>query len=1600
MKAFRQPKRYLLIVYKTTAMQKRNLLFFLCTFLLSLSAIAQNNLSQIQTLLNQSAKNYDLKADDVQNWIITSEHYSKRSGIHHVYLRQAYQGIEVRTATAALHIDRGGKVVSMSNNFLKNLPEKIINNTPTLSAEDALRNASQQMNYEATPNINVVSPVGGVNQAGILEAASISKREISVKLMYEVLEDGSVTLVWNMPIYELNGLNWWDMRIDASTGAILSKDNWIVSCDFDDPNHQHAHHNRSHCNNKTTPNSLDFSALGMVGAYNVYAMPVESPNFGDRSIVTDPEDPVASPFGWHDTNGAAGAEYTITRGNNCHAYEDGDNAGFSPDGGEALNFDFPFNTTYSSGDQSEAGALTNLFYWTNLCHDVWYQYGFDEASGNFQENNYGNGGTGGDSVNSEAQDGSGTCNANFGTPPEGGNPTMQMYVCGARDGDVDNAVIVHEYGHGISIRLTGGAGNSGCLSNSEQMGEGWSDWFSLMMTLEEADMGEDSRGMGTWLIGEGPNGGGIRPHPYSTDMNINPHTYDDIKSLPIPHGVGAVWCMMLWEMAWALIDEHGFDPDFYYGTGGNNMAMALVTEGLKLQPCSPGFVDGRDAILAADQALYGGVNSCLIWEAFAKRGLGFGAKQGSTGSAGDGTEAFDMPPSCTIALTKTADVETAEPGETITYTITASNQSGMPLTNVVISDEVPALTTYADGSASDGGSENGGVVSFPAVDLANEESITRSFSVTVNLDAPISTPITLDDDMENGGDNWTAVTANNLSNWTLTGTNPNSGTTSWFAADVSSPEEQYLTIANAFLINATSSLEFYHSYDTENNWDGGVVEISTNGGTSWSDLGVHMTQNGYNGVIDNSSSSPAFSGNSGGYVQTIVDLSAFEGQSALIRFRMHCDQSVGGNGWYIDDVHIGNIVNLVQIPNIAEVTTNEGLSSRGALMPATRVTGEIIPIIQFPTTNITFEEEESVNHNLVGNCRTYTDHNIDVSINEAPDTPAEVAINVVPSLASNMEDFELITTQLTLSEAGNFPITFRLYDDGAIENNEIVTLEMTLMNAENTDAILGSQNTVDINLNDNDHPPTGEPILATIVNTDLEIDAGGLTSTNPNGGDNWALGSSEDATSTYWNVPSNGSSTIFYVNDDACDCEMSDVKLRSPILDLSTSVEATFSFDIFYENRTYSSTTETAFVEISLDGGSTFSVITELEGQDVWRTETIDLGAFAGNNNVQVALRYNDGGSWLYGMALDNLNITQQNPGDITIATQLNDIDEQYVGANSDVFFYANDGSLLARIQNGSHNFGCVELEVDRAGTGATDFQNNQPANRLADKTFKFTPEFNDPNAFYQVTLYYSQEEVTGWESVTGLSWNETVIVKSPGSITNVTPANPTPDGAIITSTPTSLGQPPFATNDYYISAAFNNGFSGMGVGNPEAAALGVDLLNFNGKHVTSKGNQLSWATLTETSNDFFVLERSFDGKNFDFVAQIDGAGNSSERIQYEFLDKKYQIGDNYYRLIQQDINGKQTISEIILITVNEATAEVQVFPNPTKELVNIHFQNLPAEEVELELFDALGKLLRKQTVIGNNGQVQLDLKDLTEGVYYLNLTVDGLAVQKKIVKM
>jgi hypothetical protein len=218
------------------------------------------------------------------------------------------------------------------------------------------------------------------------------------------------------------------------------------------------------------------------------------------------------------------------------------------------------------------------------------------------------------------------------------------------DSSLDNGVIAHEFTHGVSIRLTGGPSVSTCLSNQEQGGEGWSDFFALAFTSRSTDQGITPRGIASYLSDASSSGNGIRVVRYSTSMAVNYLTYNNIKSLSVPHGIGTMWASCLWDLFWALTDKYGYDEDWINGNGGNNIALQLVMDGLKLQPCNPGFVDSRDAILLADSLFFNGDHKCLIWDVFARRGLGYLASQGLNTSVQDGITNFDVPASCLVGI--------------------------------------------------------------------------------------------------------------------------------------------------------------------------------------------------------------------------------------------------------------------------------------------------------------------------------------------------------------------------------------------------------------------------------------------------------------------------------------------------------------------------------------------------------------------------------------------------------------------------------------------------------------------------------------------------------------------------------------------------------------------------------------------------------------------------------------------------------------------------------------------------------------------------------------------------------------------------------------
>ena len=892
------------------------------------------------SLVSASKAKLGLSAEDLGNVMVSSTSYDNASGIRMVYLLQTYQGIPVFNQMLVLSY-RDGKLLSQAGSFNHSLGKFAAGKpaTPAVTAAAAVQSAISDRGFHAS---QMAIAIASKDNGRKIEFGNmgISRENITAQLMWTPIENSNeVRLSWHVYIVPKTTSDYWMVRVDAENNSILGLDNYTDYDNWGTPDVNGLTKYPSflygnNANNKTGNNLFDFKQQGpstiTTATYRVVPFPAEAPSFanGAHALRTDPWTAApgnATTLKWN--TGLGGTDYNYTRGNNVWAYQDRSNANSGSVAASAssstalpnLTFDFTPNytvdPTQTTPVPNQQFNTTNLFYWNNVIHDVMYQYGFTEASFNFQDDNLGRGGSGNDHVNAEAQDGSGSNNANFSTPADGGSGRMQMYLWTGgtpnRDGDVDNGIIVHEFGHGISNRLTGG-GSGACLGNAEQMGEGWSDYYALMFTQDWAtatlNTGFNSpRGIGTYALFQAPTGLGIRTQRYCTDFTVNNKVY--LASLPAgPHPRGEIWCATLWDMTWNIINQVGtINPNIYNlaGGGGNAIAMKLVTEGLKLQQCNPGFISGRNAILQADQNLYGGLYNCAIWEAFRRRGMGAFASEGSTASVTDQVPDFTPP----LTLGATVSATTIPEGSNLTYTNSLTTCSAV--SGYTLRDTLPTNVTYVSGGTYDAPNR---VVSFPV----NQAAGTTNYPFVVNVNpGSYFPPVTLFNETVAAATipaSWTATTPAGTP-WTVSTTVSNSAPNSFFVVNLPAAGDQRLATTASYALpqNSYPELSFWHRFNTEDGWDGGVVEISTNGGTTWTDLGSQMTLNGYNGGLGAAptnalSGRPAFTGLQSTFINTKINLAPYNGQSVMIRFRFGSDDNTAGptnpTGWWVDDINL------------------------------------------------------------------------------------------------------------------------------------------------------------------------------------------------------------------------------------------------------------------------------------------------------------------------------------------------------------------------------------------------------------------------------------------------------------------------------------------------------------------------------------------------------------------------------------------------------------------------------------------------------------------------------------------------------------------------
>ncbi len=288
--------------------------------------------------LNFVTSNRDLlglEPTDLLEYEVTDLVENTVTGSTHIYFGQMHAGLPVYNGQLHVNVNRDGRVISVNNGWLPGLAAAVNTLAPVVAAPGAVDRATRHLGVPVRAPARALGPPEGTSQTTRVDQTGRSAEPIAAGLMWLPIRNGEARLVWNFQIHTDDRDHAYDMTVDAASGDVWTRFDWVAG-----------------------------------DQHSVYPIGVESPNHtspvppGDgRVTVVNPSNAAASPFGWHDTNGVAGAEFTGLRGNNVHAYEDSDGnntpPGSEPTCGASLDCLIAIDLT-AAPDQYVPASVTNL----------------------------------------------------------------------------------------------------------------------------------------------------------------------------------------------------------------------------------------------------------------------------------------------------------------------------------------------------------------------------------------------------------------------------------------------------------------------------------------------------------------------------------------------------------------------------------------------------------------------------------------------------------------------------------------------------------------------------------------------------------------------------------------------------------------------------------------------------------------------------------------------------------------------------------------------------------------------------------------------------------------------------------------------------------------------------------------------------------------------------------------------------------------------------------------------------------------------------------------------------------------------------------------
>ncbi|HEX5618487.1 MAG TPA: M36 family metallopeptidase, partial [Solirubrobacteraceae bacterium] len=719
-----------------------------------------------------------LSAADLDTLRLSDRSVDKGSGFTYLRYRQFFRGIPTFDGGLRVNLDRGGRILNVTGAPVSDLSVPSID--PALSGTEALR--ALQENVDVRRAIDVKSGPDGVRQVTRFARGDFARL---------VLFDGpdGTRLAWHV-VYRATSLALYDAVVDATTGKILFRQNLTK---FDQatqtvfPNYPGAENEAAPKGAANARIDVGFEAKGWLPDTEET---LKGPNAHVYSDVDDsfPASPADPPTSEEISRGAdpdADFPFDATEGvfndfpapagqtNACEVTDP--DPGFPEPGWPpplGLKADCSWNPTVpATRDDNREQDGVQAFYFVNEFHDHLESapIGFDEDDGNFEVDDpvIVNTNDGADTVDPDTgdiPDPDHVNNANMSTPPDGESPLMQMYLFrydetsnfpfrNVNGGD-DAGTVWHEYTHGLSNRLVVHDDGSGATASPHAgaMGEAWSDWYALdllhrrNLEIDSADIDVDI-GIYTDAVFTSTRFEPIDCQPDDVaeprcpggigGSEVGGYTFGDFGKVfvgPEVHSDGEIWMQTLWDLRREMIALHG-------PVAGVDKAEQLVTQGMRLSPPEPSFLDMRNAILAAEAGLPNtNADRDEIWDVFANRGMGFFAGVADSSDTSP-AEDFNVPP------------DPAAPKGRVAGTVTSSD-TGLTLSSVKIGfgglttdstfpDYVAPTTSAANGAYSlqaPAGTYGGLVFERPGWDRVTARSVqvpaggTRALNVALRRD--------------------------------------------------------------------------------------------------------------------------------------------------------------------------------------------------------------------------------------------------------------------------------------------------------------------------------------------------------------------------------------------------------------------------------------------------------------------------------------------------------------------------------------------------------------------------------------------------------------------------------------------------------------------------------------------------------------------------------------------------------------------------------------------------------------------------------------------------------------------------------------------------